>query len=241
MECEKLKIEVLPSARLFDEREYGLIHTPYELETAFYSQIGAGNVNGLKEMLPVIMKSGIVAGKMSSNSIRQMQYWAVCCVAIATRYAIAGGVNETSAYNFSDECIMKIDLMQNETDILDFLFKKSIELAEAVKLNKTKGYPKVVRKCLQIINTRLFDSLSVKYLALECGISKDHLSLLFKKYVGMGIPRYIKKERLEASKSLLNTGMSISQVAYTVGFNNESYFVKCFKDEFGITPGKFAC
>ena len=50
MSGTKLKIDVLPSSRLFDERESGMVHTPYEIETAFYSSIGRGNVKEMKAM-----------------------------------------------------------------------------------------------------------------------------------------------------------------------------------------------
>ncbi|MBQ8762705.1 MAG: helix-turn-helix transcriptional regulator [Clostridia bacterium] len=240
MSGTKLKIDVLPSSRLFDERESGMVHTPYEIETAFYSSIGRGNVKEMKAMLRTFFESGIVTGKLSVNDFRQIQYWAVCCVAIATRYAIAGGADETFCYNFSDECIMKIDVMKTEQEILDYLVEKSIELTEIVGESKLSGYPKAVKKCLKIINNRLFGELSLSDIAFECGISKDHMSMIFKKYTGITIPQYIKKERLNASKELLKSGMSISQAAYTVGFSTESYFIKCFKDEFGITPAVFA-
>jgi len=32
--------------------------------------------------------------------------------------------------------------------------------------------------------------------------------------------------------------MSVSEVAYEVGFSSPSYFTKCFKDEFGMLPGE---
>ncbi len=240
MSNNKLKIDVLPSSHLFDERENGMVHTPYEIETAFYSSIGRGNVEEMKAMLRTLFNSGIVTGKLSSNDFRQIQYWAVCCVAIATRYAIAGGADETFCYNFSDECIMKIDVMKTEQEILDYLVEKCIELTAVVGESKLSGYPKAVKKCLKFINTRLFTELTLPEIAHECGMSKDHLSVLFKKYTGITIPQYIKKERLNASKELLKSGMSISQAAYTVGFSTESYFIKCFKDEFGETPAFFA-
>ncbi len=240
MSGKKLKIDVLPSARLYDEREYGLTHTPYEIETAFFSSIGRGNLDEMKELLQKLIDSGIVAGRLSPDNIRQTRYWAVCCVAIATRYAVAGGVDETFAYNFSDECIFKIDSMQNENEIFSFLFEKSIELTEIVSKSRLLKYPRYVRICLKIINTRLFENLTLDLLAEKCEISKDHLSMIFKENVGLTIPQYIKKERLSAAKDLLKRGMSISQSAYTVGFSTESYFIKCFKDEFGITPGRFS-
>lgn len=235
-----IKIRVLPSSRLFDEREYGIVHTPYEIETAFYSSIGRGNVEEMQSLLKKLLESGIVTGKLSSNNIRQMQYWAVCCIALATRYAIAGGLDENKAFNYSDECIMNIDSMQSEKEIFDFLVEKSTHITEMVSKSKYGCYPKAVRKCIQIINARLFQKLSLTAIAEECEVSKDYLSQLFKENLGITIPQYIKKERLEASKELLKNGMPISQIAYTVGFTTESYYIKCFKDEFGVTPLKFA-
>lgn len=239
MNASGIKITVLPSSRIFDEREYGIIHTPYEIETAFFSAIGRGDVEEVQALLHKLLESGIVAGKLSSDNIRQMQYWAVCCVAIATRYAIAGGLDEIKAFNYSDECIIKIDSMTNEKEIFDFLIENCTCLTKMVKQSKHGNYPKAVRKCLRIINERLFQKLSLTSLAEECGISKDYLSLLFKKNTGITIPQYIKKERLEASKELLKGGMPISQIAYTVGFSTESYYIKCFKDMYGITPLTF--
>ncbi len=239
LDGKKLRIDVLPSARLFDEREHGLVHTPYEIETAFYSSIGRGNVDEMKAMLQKLIESGIVTGKLSLNNFRQMQYWAVCCVAIATRYAIAGGADETLAYNFSDECIMQIDSMKRENEILEFLLEKSVQITSIVHKSKFENYPRVIKKCLKLINTHLFEKLSLTRLSEECELSKDYLTVVFKKNTGMTIPQYIKKERLNAAKDMLQSGADISQAAYTVGFSTESYFIKCFKDEFGITPGEF--
>ena len=43
-----------------------------------------------------------------------------------------------------------------------------------------------------------------------------------------------------ASALLQQKSDTISQIAYRVGFSNLSYFNKCFKDQFGITPGQYA-
>lgn len=233
-------IEVLPSNRLFDEREHGKTHTPYEIEKKFYSCIKRGNVNETKRMISELLGNKVFVGRMSINSIRQMQYWAVSCIAIAMRYAIEGGLNETEAYNFADECIMKIDAMHNEEDILDFLIQKGIELTEKVRDGKAdNNYPRAVKKSIYIINTRLFSDLSLTEIAKECGVSKDHLSVVFSRTLGLTIPKYIKKERLKAAKDMLESGFTISEAAYTAHFCSESYFIKCFKEEFGITPKKY--
>lgn len=240
IDADKLtdSIIVLPSAKTADERENSLFHTPYEIEKAFYSSIREGNISKMKTQAQNLLKSKITIGKMSDDKLRQIKYWAVCCIAVATRYAVDGGAMEQTAYNFADECIMKIDKMQNEEEIIAFLLRKSEELTAIVKESKTAGYPYAVRKCLDIIDTRLFENLNVKTVADSLEMSKDHLARLFKQYVGIGIPDYIKKERLAAAKELLQGGMRVSQAAYTVGFGSESYFIKCYREQYSKTPGQ---
>ncbi|MGN1444571.1 MAG: helix-turn-helix domain-containing protein [Acutalibacteraceae bacterium] len=234
----KEAIIVLPSAKTSDERENALFHTPYEIEKAFYSSIKEGNVTKMKIQAQKLLESKITVGKMSDDKLRQVQYWAVCCIAVAMRYAIDGGAKERTAYNFADECILKIDKMRNEEEIIAFLLKKSEELTAIVNESKTAGYPYAVKKCLNVIDARLFERLNLRLVAESVGMSQDHLSKLFKAHIGMGIPDYIKKERLSAAREMLRSGMKISQAAYTVGFGSESYFIKCYREAYGKTPGQ---
>ena len=234
----KDSIIVLPSAKPADERENAMFHTSYEIEKAFYSSIREGNVTKMKIQAQKLLESKITVGKMSDDKLRQIQYWAVCCIAVGMRYAIDGGAKERTAYNFADECIMKIDKMKNEEEMIAFLLEKSEELTAIVKESKTACYPYAVKKCLNVIDARLFEKLNVQTVAESVGMSRDHLSKLFKEYIGMGIPDYIKKERLSAAKEMLKDGMKISQAAYTVGFGSESYFIRCYREEYGKTPGQ---
>lgn len=225
----------LPIARIDDIENA----TTHEIETAFFSSIARGSVEDVNIMIKSLLKSGIVVNKLSKDDTRPLKYWAINTIAIATRYAIAGGADETACYNFTDDAIMQIDSLTDESDILQFLFKKSLQLAATVNKIQQNTQPKAVRDVLKIINSRLFEDLRLDVLAKECEISKDHLSLLFKKNVGTTIPQYIKRQRLEAAKAMLQKGGSLKDVAEKTGFSTESYFIKCFKDEFEMTPGEF--
>lgn len=220
-----------------EERENAMFHTPYEIEKAFYSSIRDGNVDKMKEQVQKLLKNKITVGKMSDDSLRQIRYWAVCCIAVAMRYAVDGGAKERTAYNFADDCIMKIDKTESAEEIIAFLLQKSEELTALVKESQVAGYPYAIKKCLNVIDARLFEKLNLKEVAESVGMSKDHLARLFRAHIGIGIPEYIKKERLSAARELLKGGMKISQVAYTVGFGSESYFIKCYREEYGKTPG----
>ena len=213
--------------------------TTYQIENAFFSSIGRGDVEGVNEMIKKLLKSDLVLSKLSSDDTRPLKYWAINTIAIATRYAISGGADENACYAFTDDAIMQIDGLTAESDILQFLFKKSLQLDTLVNKIQSNTHPKAVREALKIISSRLFDDLKLDNLAKEIGISKDHLSLLFKKSFNTTIPQYIKSQRLSVAKDMLSRGVSLSDVSKETGFSTESYFIKCFKDEFGMTPGEF--
>jgi AraC-like DNA-binding protein len=56
----------------------------------------------------------------------------------------------------------------------------------------------------------------------------------------MSAAKFMRMIRLKRAKQLLdNTDYTISEILYLVGFFNPSYFAKCFKQQFGITPTEY--
>ncbi len=241
---EHLKsIEILPDEKEnmeFWERENKKSHTSYETEILLFSCIMHGDTQMLGSRLDDLLRDGIVAGKLSENSLRQMKYWAVSCITIATRYAIQGGLPEMEAYNLSDRFIRDIDMIDNESAILDYLVKASFNLTEKIRAIKTQhNYPSPIRKCVSFIDKNLHSKITLEELAEISGLSKDYLSQLFKKTTGITITEYIMKKRLNSAKQLLDRNVSISDTAYALGFCSESYFISCFKKKYGITPKEY--
>lgn len=79
---------------------------------------------------------------------------------------------------------------------------------------------------------------SVEDLAAKMSVSRVQLYRKVKAQTGRTPVDIIRLSRLNRSKVLLQTtDLSISEVAYQVGFTAPSYFTKCFKEEFGILPG----
>ena len=57
---------------------------------------------------------------------------------------------------------------------------------------------------------------------------------------GMTPVEYIRDQRMQKAAKLLSAGkFSVSEVMYTVGFSNSSYFSKCFSKVFGMTPTEY--
>ena len=79
---------------------------------------------------------------------------------------------------------------------------------------------------------------SVERIGEELGMSRVQLYRKVKALTGLSPVELIRKSRLEQAKTLLlTTNASVSEIAYEVGFTAPSYFAKCFKDEYGKSPG----
>ena len=90
-----------------------------------------------------------------------------------------------------------------------------------------------------IVEQSMGDSeLSVEIIGTEMGLSRVQLYRKVKALTGTTPVDLLRKARLVKSRQLLTqTDLSVSEVAYKVGFTSPSYFTKCFKDEYGIVPG----
>lgn len=243
MELKKLmNIQIIPGAKdpFFNQRESKITHTTYLEETVFYTAVQQGNTALVKQMLKSFTDSGIVVGHLSDNSIRQMQYWAVCCITLGIRYAIQGGLDEMLAYNLSDQYIMQIDKLTSPVDIPPVLWKMVTELTELVQQSTHRDCPIQVRKCLDYIDKHLHEAIRLSDLSALTKLNGDYLSKLFKKHVGKTVRDYIINKKLEAAKAMLRGEYDSNQVAYYLGFCSQTYFIACFKKAFGTTPHKYA-
>lgn len=84
------------------------------------------------------------------------------------------------------------------------------------------------------------DGLGVYDAAAELKYAPDYMTRIFKKYTGKTTLEYINGVRLQRAKSLLlNSDLSVAQVAYSVGFADEKYFMRLFKREESVTPTQY--
>ena len=83
-------------------------------------------------------------------------------------------------------------------------------------------------------------NLSAEDFASAIGMSRMQLHRKLKALLGVSTTEFLRNERLNAAAKLLEKGnLQVSDVAYSVGFNDLSYFSKCFKERFGCTPTEF--
>lgn len=77
-------------------------------------------------------------------------------------------------------------------------------------------------------------------LAHEMGMSKSTLRRKLQAAAGLTLQDFVRNVRMKRACALFAEGrMTVSEVAYAVGFTNPKYFSRCFKDKLGVTPTEY--
>jgi YesN/AraC family two-component response regulator len=120
---------------------------------------------------------------------------------------------------------------------LKILIQTTIDYATLVQQTKsTLQHPQIVRKCVQYIASHTHENITLEQLAEGSEYSKEYIAKLFRKHMGMSISDYIQKVRIDEAKELLRQGKSCGEVACILNYTSQSYFIRQFKKQTGITP-----
>lgn len=136
--------------------------------------------------------------------------------------------------------LARIENLLRQRQLLKNLYQGTKEAEKEISEAHLEDRDKQFLKQLQaIIQKNLSDSeFGVEDMGQQIGLSRVQLYRKVKAMTGSSVVDLLRKARLAKARRLLETrSMSISEVAYEVGFSAPSYFTKCFKEEYGMLPG----
>jgi AraC-like DNA-binding protein len=97
-----------------------------------------------------------------------------------------------------------------------------------------------VLTAIEMIQSNISASLTLKELARSSFMSVSHFSHVFTEEVGKAPKEYLIEERIKRAKQLLSTTtLTVQQVAKKLGYANPYYFYRLFKKKTGMTAGQY--
>lgn len=131
------------------------------------------------------------------------------------------------------------DFLFETTSIAKFVNIISLFGRAAARLSKEQSSDSL-KFALKYIDENYTKDIDLCELAKHEHLSYTHFRTIFKKKTGTSPNQYIIMLRLRnASLLLKQTGLSIKEVAESVGFSDQMYFSRIFKKRFGISPKDF--
>lgn len=125
--------------------------------------------------------------------------------------------------------------------LLELLFSRVfVELSRCTPANVRESGILYLNKAKRYIADNLCEDLNVKKIAAYVGINHSYLQTLFSKHIGCGLMAYVSRQRMDRASFLLkNSSMSITDIAFHIGFNSRQHFSYTFEKRFGMSPKQY--
>lgn len=234
------KISGQYSVYAYDSKENGEYHNTWDFEQALTDCISHGDVPRLQSTLKRWNKEfPIKSGILSSNILQHTRNLFIVSATLATRAAVAGGLDTEQAYSLSDLYIRECENTQNVDTLNSLTYTMLIDFTTRVGNQKLpiEGMSKEIFQCVQYISQHTNRPLLVDDVAACIGKSRSYITKKFKTELGFDISSFIMRCKLEEAKSLLTyTDKSLSDISSYLCFSSQSHFQNVFKKQYGITP-----
>ncbi|WP_068472004.1 helix-turn-helix domain-containing protein [Saccharicrinis aurantiacus] len=146
---------------------------------------------------------------------------------------------ESLEFYFENPDLVSEDILELKVKELILLLIQTKNIDSIVDLISDLYAPKTAQ-LRKVIDTHLFSNFSADELAKMSNLSLSSFKREFKKVYNDSPQNYINTKRIEKAQILLkSTALSVSDIAYDIGFNDPQYFTRLFTKHTGITPSEF--
>ncbi len=227
-----------------------VLSSDYRVEEAFDGEMGVARA---QELLPDLIVSDLMMPKRDGFQLcRELKVAestshipVILLTAKAEREDRLEGL-ETGADDYlikpfdSQELLIRIRNLIDQRQRLRDRFSESIKI-EASEITVSSMDARFLQKAIDLVDEHLEDdAFSVEVFSDKIGLSRRQFYQKIKSITGLTPTEFVLNIRLKRAALLISEKAgSISEIAYSVGFNNLSYFARAFKKQFGVTPSKY--
>lgn len=211
-------------------------------EFMFYQAVVSGDVEAVRkncEQGRFVESEGV--GVLYRNPVTNLKYHFVITTAMITRLCRQSGMELEQAFRLSDFYIQKLDDIHTVEGVKCLHDEMVIDYAEKMRRHfRNDTNSKHINTCKEYIYSHIKERITIEDLADEFGVSASYLSRLFKKETGISVSAYIRQQKIDIAKNLLQfSDYSIIDIANRLSFSSQSHFIQQFRENVGMTPKKY--
>ncbi len=216
-------------------------HFNSKIETEILSCIEYGNPEMLLEMMSRMDQSGEYLPMRSTDALRVFKNIFIGSNALASRVAVAGGLDYDTALTVSDRYLAQIEALESYPQILFMLQQMFIDYAQRVLRSRSpKQDSPIVSKIHKYIRAHLYEKIALEEIAQHLKLNQSHICRHFKQETGVTIVEHINASKIKETKRLLaSTNLTIVEISTRLGFSSQNYFHTLFHKVTGLTPTEF--
>jgi len=211
----------------------------------------AGHIEARVPVLAMTTASALLAATGRVDGILLATHWAflrvlgkrypACRFATHDSFRQSEGIYTTGSMNGGFDALLEI-LAQQRGDAFSQLCATHLLLAEPGRLRPIlPGYrnhtDEAILKAQDWIEAHHGEKISLDNIARSCSLGERTLKRRFQEAAGVSPIVYLQKVRIDRAKKLLiATAMTVQEVAFEVGYENVSFFIRLFRQHVGKTP-----
>jgi AraC-like DNA-binding protein/ligand-binding sensor protein len=210
---------------------------PIDTERKLLEAIRRGENGTVKKFLNEILAVVLFA---NPGDIKYLQCRAIELVVLLSRADINSGRADKALLETNSACIRHIQESKTIEELTDVLYLSAERITEQISSFRGIRHAFALRKAERYILENFTRKISLQEIAGASDLSAPYFSTIFKEEMGENLSSYLNRLRVDkASRMLLETGLSLSEIAGSCGFEDQSWFSKIFKSYMGRSPGKF--
>lgn len=205
-------------------------------EKRFVCRSKLGDIAGAREIFEEAVGK-ICSGNKDLNEIKSQLAEVILRVG---RRVVEAGVDVDPMLGRYLEYIGKMKGLDTLEGVFEWIKGVLGDFSEFVYEGRDAEKMERLRPAVEFVHLFFAQDVSLGNIARAAGISVSRLCHLFKEQTGLTVVEYLTDVRMEnAKKLLLRTEKSVSEVCREVGYKNQSYFSKVFKELFSVAPSEF--
>ena len=213
------------------------VEYPIDSERQLQQSIRAGDKEGSQRLLNVLLSALYLS---CGNDLDKIKRHVHSLLVLMSRAAIDGGAHTNDIFRLSQSYEPEIEQLRSLEELnrwLSMVLHRFINFV--FDFNDIKHH-NVIYQTTAFIKERLSDKLTLEEAAEHVALSKSYFCRILKDELGYTFTEYVNHLRVERAKLYLSDStMSIADIAYAVGFDDQSYFTRIFKKQTGVSPGRY--
>jgi AraC-like DNA-binding protein/ligand-binding sensor protein len=210
---------------------------PLEKERQLLECLRRGDKEGARKSLDELLARLFFS---APDNFKFLQYRAIELAVLFSRTAAAAGNAGETLSEMNNRYLERIQEAQDSEEIIDTLYRMAEAMTEQISPFKGVRHALPLRRAECYIRENYTRKVRLKEVADVSGLSAPYFSTVFKEEMGENLSDYLNRLRVDrAAKLLLETDLSLSEIAGSCGFEDQSWFSKIFKSYTGSSPGKY--
>jgi len=210
---------------------------PLEKEKQLLSALRKGDIDEAKKTLVDLLA---ILFFSNPGQFKYVQLRAIELVVLISRVEINPAKSGNLSMEINSLNLKMIQEAKTAEELVDILHLVVHSVSDNISSFRGIPHAAALRKAESFIMENFTRKISLKEIADVAGLSPPYFSTIFKEEMGENLSKYLNRQRVEkASRLLLETDMSLAEIASCCCFEDQSWFSKIFKAYTDISPGKY--